>query len=141
MAIFVKLYKMREKLNEESVLKVYGLFYIGFKDNNFYWQIIVINLRRLVFNIGVNAFRNSQKYYKVINLLNEIGINMFLNHLYFLNSNKICSTLSCFWFKQCWYLWLYCNSFNSLLIIIVFRLRWNNQRYKKSVRILCTNCP
>ena len=59
---------MRLKLNKESVLKIYGLFYIGFKDENFYWQILVINLRKLIFNVAVNAFRTSQKYYKVINL-------------------------------------------------------------------------
>ena len=56
---------MRNKLNKESVLKIYGLFYIGFKDEKFYWQILVINLRKFFFNVAVTAFRTSQKYYKV----------------------------------------------------------------------------
>ena len=49
--IFGLLYKNRKNLDDKDTIVKYGLYYIGFKDETFYWQILVINFRRLLFTI------------------------------------------------------------------------------------------
>lgn len=47
--IFCLLFKNRKKLDDKEVLMKYGFYYIGFKDEAFYWQILVIHIKRIVF--------------------------------------------------------------------------------------------
>ena len=47
--IFMKLFKERKNLNNKDVVLSYGLFFVGLEDNAFYWEIIVTNLRKVVF--------------------------------------------------------------------------------------------
>ena len=49
--IIIKLIQKRKNLNDVKNLKVYGLFYVGLNDNAFYWEIVVINIRKIIFII------------------------------------------------------------------------------------------
>lgn len=49
LVVFLILFKKRKNLNETDVLTKFGIFYIGFTDKHFYWQVIVINIRRLLY--------------------------------------------------------------------------------------------
>lgn len=42
-----KLRKIKEHLNYTNHLKLYGVFYIGMNDNCYYWEIAVVNLRKI----------------------------------------------------------------------------------------------
>ena len=46
--IFVILYKRKRNLDDKDNIIKYGLFYIGLTDQGFYWEIIVVNLRKIV---------------------------------------------------------------------------------------------
>mmetsp|Transcript_39507 Transcript_39507/g.37973 ORF Transcript_39507/g.37973 Transcript_39507/m.37973 type:complete len:217 (+) Transcript_39507:396-1046(+) len=45
----IYLRKHKADLSTPEQLKMYGIFYIGFTDNYFYWQLIVINFRRIIY--------------------------------------------------------------------------------------------
>jgi len=42
-------------LSDRDFNKVYGLFYIGLKENMYYWEIIINNIRKIII-IGANIF-------------------------------------------------------------------------------------
>ena len=45
----------------------YGLYYMGYKDETFFWQVIIINLRRIAFiGLSVGISRNSKKNLVII---------------------------------------------------------------------------
>ena len=46
-AIFNLIKNERNHLNETRNLKLYGIFYVGLTDGNFYWEIIIMNIRKL----------------------------------------------------------------------------------------------
>jgi len=39
--------RQRGKLGKITNLKLFGIFYIGLTDDSFYWEIIVMNIRKL----------------------------------------------------------------------------------------------
>ncbi len=47
--IFVdlRLSKIKENLNYTNNLKLYGVFYIGMNDSSYYWEVRVVNLRKI----------------------------------------------------------------------------------------------
>ena len=47
--IFRILYKNRDNLSDKDLIIKYGLFYIGLTDKAFWWELIAVNLRKLVF--------------------------------------------------------------------------------------------
>jgi len=50
--MFRLLYQNRMNLDNREVIAKYGLYYIGFTDKSFYWQVVIINLRRVLY-IGI----------------------------------------------------------------------------------------
>jgi hypothetical protein len=59
--IFLLLIKNKSNLNSDDTLIKYGLFYVGFKDSTFYWQIIIINLKKVFFIIITISLQSSNK--------------------------------------------------------------------------------
>ncbi len=47
--MFYLLYKRRRNLDDPENVIRYGLFYIGLTDDMFYWEIVVVNLRKIAF--------------------------------------------------------------------------------------------
>jgi len=61
--IFYILYKHRERLDEKDTLIKYGLFYVALTDKMFYWEIVVINLRKVIFIVTSILLSKSKKIY------------------------------------------------------------------------------
>lgn len=40
--------KSKDDLNYTNHLKLYGVFYIGLNDNSYYWEIVVVNIRKIL---------------------------------------------------------------------------------------------
>ena len=47
--ILLILQRKRSQLGKKDILIKYGLFYIGLTDSGFYWEVIIINLRKIIF--------------------------------------------------------------------------------------------
>ena len=54
-----------KELGDTLNLERYGLFYVGLKDDAFYWEIIVINAKKLVFILCVSLLPASNPEFKV----------------------------------------------------------------------------
>ena len=50
--VFRALYKNKDKLNEKDMLIKYGLYYVGLSDKGYYWEVVVVNLRKVLF-VGI----------------------------------------------------------------------------------------
>ena len=69
LAIFYRINQEKGRLNHPNNLKLYGIFYIGLSDNSFYWEIIVLNIRKIAI-IVVSTFFSSSKSSLKVNLNN-----------------------------------------------------------------------
>eukprot|EP00347_Sterkiella_histriomuscorum_P014225 403361694 len=49
--IFMKIHIGKNNLDDKTTLQIYGLYYIGLKNEVFYWELIVVNIRKLIFII------------------------------------------------------------------------------------------
>lgn len=49
--ILYKLIRLRGKFDDKQVVSRYGLYIIGLKDNTFYWEIVVNNIKKVIFII------------------------------------------------------------------------------------------
>ena len=47
--VFRMLYKKRKDLDDKDMIIKYGLFYIGLSDHGYYWEVLVINVRKVLF--------------------------------------------------------------------------------------------
>jgi len=52
-------------LSHPNNLKLYGIFYIGLNDDTFYWEIIVVNIRKIAIIVVATFFNNSKSSVKV----------------------------------------------------------------------------
>lgn len=64
--IFWKIKGQKNHLNEAHNLKLYGIFYIGLNDDSFYWEIMVINIRKFVIIIVATFLSANKSSLKVI---------------------------------------------------------------------------
>jgi len=46
--IYLLMWKQRGRFDEVENLQLYGLFYVGITDQRFYWEIVIVNLRKLL---------------------------------------------------------------------------------------------
>lgn len=49
--ICLRLYRNKDKLNEKTIMTQYGLFYSGLKDKYYYWEVLYVNIKKLIFII------------------------------------------------------------------------------------------
>ena len=63
--IYLKLRRIRSVLDNQSNLQVYGLFYVGLTDQSYFWEVVVVNLRKLVFIISSTLMATLNPVYKV----------------------------------------------------------------------------
>ena len=64
--IFIRIKNNKVNLNDKNLLINYGLFYVGLNDEAFFWEIIVSNVRKLIFISCTTFFAQSQIQLKVI---------------------------------------------------------------------------
>lgn len=62
--IVAKIQENRGRLGEHQILKLYGIFYIGLNDDCFYWEIIVMNIRKYILILTVTFFSSSKNSLK-----------------------------------------------------------------------------
>jgi hypothetical protein len=58
--VYSWLERIKNHLSYTNHLKLYGVFYIGMNDNSYYWEIVVVNIRKILL-ILCAAFLNGQK--------------------------------------------------------------------------------
>ena len=71
--VYFAIKKEKGKLNKHISLKTYGIFYVGLTDESFHWEILVMNIRKLILIVAATFLNNERSTYKVI-----IGINGLL---------------------------------------------------------------
>jgi len=49
LVVFLILRKYKQNLEEPEMIIKYGLFYIGLNTKGYYWEIIVVNIRKVLF--------------------------------------------------------------------------------------------
>eukprot|EP00347_Sterkiella_histriomuscorum_P000091 403377218 len=49
--VFLMLRKNSKNLNDENVTLQYGLFFVGLNDQAYYWEIVIVNIRKMIFII------------------------------------------------------------------------------------------
>jgi hypothetical protein len=64
-AIYCRINREKGRLNHPKNLKLYGIFYIGLNDNTFYWEIIVMNIRKIAIIAAATFFSSSKSSLKV----------------------------------------------------------------------------
>lgn len=47
--ILWRLKKGKKALNTPHYLMVYGLFYVGLSDQAYFWELIIVNIRKVIF--------------------------------------------------------------------------------------------
>jgi hypothetical protein len=77
--LFILAILKRKNLDDKEVILKYGLFYIGFKDSSYYWEIIVNNLRKLVI-ILISIFFNSKTEEAIHSALLAMFTYLYVNH-------------------------------------------------------------
>ena len=64
-AIYLRINQEKGSLNHPNNLKLYGIFYIGLNDHAFYWEIIVVNIRKIAIIVVATFFNNNKSSFKV----------------------------------------------------------------------------
>ena len=66
LVIICRLYKIQKCFSDPRNLKIYGIFYIGLNDDAFYWEIVLMNLRKMLLILCSTVFGSSKQSIKVI---------------------------------------------------------------------------
>jgi len=61
--IFVRLRNKQKKLGATNILIKYGLYYVGLRDEVFYWEIVVVNLRKFIIVVTSIVLSRTSKFY------------------------------------------------------------------------------
>ncbi|CDW75737.1 UNKNOWN [Stylonychia lemnae] len=61
-----RLNKAKNYLGKEFNLQRYGLFYVGLNDESFYWELVIVNLRKLIFIICGSILSTYKQEYKAL---------------------------------------------------------------------------
>jgi len=72
---FILLKRNIQKLNEQRTLILYGLFYVGLRDETFYWEVIVNNGRKLFFSIISVSIDKSQTHQQLMLIFSYLYLN------------------------------------------------------------------
>ena len=64
-AIYCRINREKGRLSHPNNLKLYGIFYIGLNDNTFYWEIIVMNIRKIAIIAAATFLSSSRSSLKV----------------------------------------------------------------------------
>lgn len=72
---FLILYKKKNELDDRSNVITFGLFYIGLKDETFYWEVVVNNLRKLIVVAMSVIFGQSQAHLQLMLIFSYLYFN------------------------------------------------------------------
>ena len=63
--ICMRLIREKDQLSKPQNLKLYGIFYIGLNDDAFYWEIIIMNVRKIAIVVVATFFSTNKSSLKV----------------------------------------------------------------------------
>ena len=63
------------KLRDKQVIQEYGMFYIGLKDDAYYWDILISNLRKVLFITIITFFLPNASSEMIVS--SYVGIALF----------------------------------------------------------------
>jgi len=98
--LFYVLYKNRHDLSSKETIVKYGLYYIGFNDKSFYWQVMMVNMRRVLYIAIAVSVQSYNKNMFVFFIFFVMYVYMSLTrymqpyHLLYLNNAEIYSSLA-----------------------------------------------
>lgn len=64
-AICLRLRREKGQLSKPHNMKLYGIFYIGLNDDSFYWEIIIMNIRKIAIIVVATFFSSNKSSLKV----------------------------------------------------------------------------
>jgi hypothetical protein len=64
-AMDIALNKRRKKFHLMENLKLFGVFYIGLNDDSYYWEVRIVNLRKILLILSAALITNSYQDIKV----------------------------------------------------------------------------
>lgn len=70
LTIAIILFRNRKSLAKEKTLRVFGVFYVGLTDQNFYWEILIVNLRKVCLIVLATFMKRESQSLKVISFFN-----------------------------------------------------------------------
>lgn len=69
--------KNLKTLDDKDTIIKYGLFYIGLKDETYYWEIIVSNYRKMAIVITAASVTESRSFFQLLLVFTILYLNHF----------------------------------------------------------------
>ena len=64
--IFWNLKKSKGKLGDHQNLQKYGLYYVGLNDNTYFWELVIVNIRKIIFVFCGSILSSYNQEYKAL---------------------------------------------------------------------------
>jgi hypothetical protein len=64
LVIYRRIRENKGRLAEPVILKLFGIFYVGLNDDSFYWEIIIMNIRKVSLILASTFFSSSRNSFK-----------------------------------------------------------------------------
>jgi hypothetical protein len=73
--VYFILRRNKDKINDENMIIKYGTFYIGLKEKAYYWEILVINIRKVLLSIIVVGLSTQKVIYPALIVILILFVN------------------------------------------------------------------
>jgi hypothetical protein len=70
------------KLRDKQVIQEYGMFYIGLKDDAYYWDILISNLRKVLFITIITFFLPNASSEMIVSYYVAIALFRIITEIY-----------------------------------------------------------
>ena len=70
------------KLRDKQVIQEYGMFYIGLKDDAYYWDILISNLRKVLFITIITFFLPNASSEMIVSSYVAIALFRIITEIY-----------------------------------------------------------
>jgi len=76
--ILYLLFKHRDKLDDKDTIIKYGIYYIGLTNKMFYWEIVIVNIRKALFIIIIISLQRANTMYQAVIAIGILYLLLFL---------------------------------------------------------------
>jgi hypothetical protein len=63
--VFTSLYRNRKNFDDKQIITKFGLFFVGLNDKAYFWEVIVSNVRKIIFIVCSTLLSSSTPVFKV----------------------------------------------------------------------------
>eukprot|EP00347_Sterkiella_histriomuscorum_P010324 403376745 len=113
--VFLMLRKNSKNLNDENVTLQYGLFFVGLNDQAYYWEIVIVNIRKMIFIICATLLSSLNQEVKTLTLYGGL---FFVQREVQNNNNSLFVLFLSILFYNVYFLAYWLFNFSSILIRI-----------------------